>query len=55
MIQVKRISPVPPFDRPKSLLPWGWIMTQDDWWFAASIALTLLLMGVGFFVYVIIG
>jgi hypothetical protein len=30
-------------------------MEQDDWWFAASLALTLILMGAGFFVYVIIG
>jgi hypothetical protein len=30
-------------------------MEQDDWWFAASMALTLMLMGAGFFVYVLIG
>jgi hypothetical protein len=30
-------------------------MAQDDWWFAASVALTLALMGAGFFVYVVNG
>jgi hypothetical protein len=30
-------------------------MTQDDWWFAASVAVTLLLMGTGFHIYVILG
>jgi hypothetical protein len=30
-------------------------MAQDDWWFAASVAATLILMGAGFFVYVLTG
>jgi hypothetical protein len=30
-------------------------MEQDDWWFAASMALTLMLMGAGYFIYVVIG
>jgi hypothetical protein len=30
-------------------------MEQDDWWFATSVAVTLILMGAGFFVYVILG
>jgi hypothetical protein len=30
-------------------------MAQDDWWFAASAALTLAPMGIGFFVYVLSG
>ena len=39
----------------KRVFPRGWIMAQDDWWFAASVALTLALMGAGFFIYVING